>query len=130
MTSGAGIPVFHPFSRFCRMVIKKEMLMCFPVFYLKNAENGLFDQKLCEYPSHCIMIMHYTIILDAQADGGYTARCVELSEALGQGSTQGEALASIRESIERVQAARGEVLHKTMSAVNSEIIRIEVADTA
>ncbi|MHB8163899.1 MAG: type II toxin-antitoxin system HicB family antitoxin [Methanoregula sp.] len=76
------------------------------------------------------MIMHYTIILDAQADGGYTARCVELSEALGRGSTQGEALASIRESIELEQAARCEVLHKTMGAVNSEIIRIEVADTA
>ena len=72
--------------------------------------------------------MHYTIILDAKVDGGYTARCVELSEAFGRGSTQGEALASIRESIELVQAARCEVLHKTMGAVNSEIIRIEVAD--
>jgi predicted RNase H-like HicB family nuclease len=72
--------------------------------------------------------MHYTIILDAQADGGYTARCVELPEALGRGSTQGEALARIRESIELVQEARCEVLHKTIGAVNSEIIRIEVAD--
>ena len=76
------------------------------------------------------MIMHYTIILDAQAEGGFTARCVELSEALGQGSTQGEALASIRESIELVHDARCEILHKTIGAVNSEIIRIEVADAA
>ena len=76
------------------------------------------------------MIMHYTIILDAQAEGGFTARCVELSEALGRGNTQGEALASIRESIELVQVAYSEVLHKTIGAVNSEIIRIEVADTA
>lgn len=77
------------------------------------------------------MIMHYTIILDAQEDGGYSARCIELSEALGWGSTKSEALASIRESIELEQAARCEVvLHKTIGAVNSEIIRIEVADTA
>ena len=49
---------------------------------------------------------------------------------LGRDSTQGEALASIRESIELEQAARCEILHKTIGAVNSEIIRIEVADTA
>ena len=45
---------------------------------------------------------------------------------LARGSTQGEALASIRESIELVHDARCEVLHKTIGAVNSEIIRIEV----
>ncbi|MEI8331724.1 MAG: type II toxin-antitoxin system HicB family antitoxin [Methanomicrobiales archaeon] len=74
------------------------------------------------------MIMHDTITIDAQADGGFSARCVELPEALGRGCTQCEALASIRESIEVSQAASSEVLHKTIGAVNSEIIRIELAD--
>jgi len=46
------------------------------------------------------MIMHHSIILDAQADGGYTARCVELSETLGRGITQGEALASMCEALQ------------------------------
>ena len=45
--------------------------------------------------------MQYTIILESRTGGGYTARCVE-----------------------------NELLHRTISAVGSEIIMIEVADAA
>jgi hypothetical protein len=74
--------------------------------------------------------MHYPIILDARTDCGYTARFFELSPTLGHASTQGEALCCICEYVELVHDARCEVLQKTIGAVNSEIIRIEVTDAA
>lgn len=74
--------------------------------------------------------MQYTIILESLDEGGYSARCVEIPGPLCTGSTQKEALASIREAIEAVRFAQNRELHRTISAVGSEIIRIEVADTA
>ena len=76
------------------------------------------------------MIMHYTIITESHEKGGFTARCVEIPGAAGYGSTQGEALARIREAIEVVREAQNAELHKTIAAVHSEIIKIEVADSA
>lgn len=73
--------------------------------------------------------MHYTIITESHGNGGFTARCVEIPGAAGYGSTQGEALARIREAIEVVREAQNAQLHKTITAVHSEIIRIEVADS-
>ena len=74
--------------------------------------------------------MHYTIIPESHGMGGFTARCVEIPSARGYGSTQGEALARIREEIEVVREAQNAELHKTIASVHSEIIRIEVADSA
>ena len=76
------------------------------------------------------MIMHYTIIKESHEKGGFTARCVEIPGATGYGGTQGEALARIREAIEVVREAQNAELHKTIAAVHSEIIKIEVADSA
>jgi predicted RNase H-like HicB family nuclease len=74
--------------------------------------------------------MHYTIITESHGVGCFTARCVEIPGARGYGSTQGEALARIREEIEVVREAQNAELHKTIASVHSEIIRIEVADSA
>ena len=52
------------------------------------------------------MIMHYTIITESHEKGGFTARCVEIPGAAGYGSTQGEALARVREAIEVVREAQ------------------------
>ncbi len=93
-------------------------------------ETVRFDHKLCKLPSPRIMIMHYTIITESHEKGGFTARCVEIPGATGYGNTQGEALASIREAIEVVREAQNAELHKTIAAVHSEIIKIEVADSA
>ncbi len=76
------------------------------------------------------MIMHYTIITECHEMGGFTARCVEIPSARGYGSTQGEAIASIREAIEVVREAQNAELAKTIASVHSEIIKIEVADSA
>jgi predicted RNase H-like HicB family nuclease len=74
--------------------------------------------------------MHYTIITESHEKGGFTARCVEIPGALGHGSTQGEAIEKIKEAIEKVRQAQNEELHKTIASLHSEIIRIEVADSA
>jgi predicted RNase H-like HicB family nuclease len=76
------------------------------------------------------MIMHYTIITESHEMGGFTARCVEIPGARGYGNTQGEAIARIREAIEVVREAQNAELHKTIASVHSEIIKIEVADSA
>jgi predicted RNase H-like HicB family nuclease len=96
----------------------------------KMPKTGCFDHKICLSPYHRTMIMHYTIITESHEKGGFTARCVEIPGAAGYGSTQGEALARIREAIEVVREAQNAELHKTIAAVHSEIIKIEVADSA
>ncbi len=75
------------------------------------------------------MSMHYTIITESHEKGGFTARCVEIPGASGYGNSQGEAVARIREAIDVVREARNAELHRTIAAVHSEIIKIEVADT-
>ncbi len=89
---------------------------------------GGIDQKLCLCPSPSDMIMQYTIVLDPDGRGGYVARCVEVPEAYGYGETKGEAVSRIREAIAGVQKSRNEALHDVITAVSSEVIRIEVAD--
>ena len=42
--------------------------------------------------------MKYTIILEPQEEGGFTARCVELHGAISEGETVTEALQNIREA--------------------------------
>ena len=74
--------------------------------------------------------MQYTIVLEPGEQDGYTARCVEVPEAVGYGETKGEAILRVREMIALVQKTRNEELHDVITAVRSEVIRIEVADAA
>ncbi len=76
------------------------------------------------------MIMQYTIVLEPGERDGYTARCVEVPGAVGYGQTKGEAISRIREAIALVQKTRSEELHDVITAVRSEVIKIEVADAA
>jgi len=46
--------------------------------------------------------MKYTIILEKEEEGGYSAQCLELPGALSQGESKEEALNNIREAIEAV----------------------------
>jgi predicted RNase H-like HicB family nuclease len=70
-------------------------------------------------------MMKYTVILEPQEEGGYTARCLELPGAISQGKTKEEALANIKEAIELVL----EVLSQELaSRSNVEILKVELAD--
>ena len=43
--------------------------------------------------------MKYTVILEAQEEGGYTVRCLELPGAISEGDTKEEAMVNIKEAI-------------------------------
>ncbi len=44
----------------------------------------------------------FAVVLDKDADGGYSAQCVELPAAISQGDTKEEALKNVKEAIELV----------------------------
>ena len=44
-------------------------------------------------------MMKYSVILEPQEEGGFTARCLELPGAISQGETKTEALENIKEAI-------------------------------
>jgi len=46
--------------------------------------------------------MKYTIILEKEEEGGYSAQCLELPGAISQGETKEETLKNIKEAIEAV----------------------------
>ena len=46
--------------------------------------------------------MKYTIILEKEKEGGYSAQCLELPGAISQGETKDEALENIKLAIELV----------------------------
>jgi predicted RNase H-like HicB family nuclease len=46
--------------------------------------------------------VEYTIILEPQEEGGFTARCVELPGAISEGETMTEALQNIREAADLI----------------------------
>jgi len=56
--------------------------------------------------------MRYSVILEPQEEGGYTARCLELPGAISQGETETEALENIKEAIGLIL----EVFHEDRSS--------------
>ncbi len=69
--------------------------------------------------------MKYTIILEKEDEGGYSAQCLELPGAISQGETREEALRNIKEAIELVL----EVLQEEVKALGktAEISAVEVS---
>lgn len=69
--------------------------------------------------------MKYTIILEKEEEGGYSAQCLELPGAISQGETREEALRNIKEAIELVL----EVLQEEVKALGktAEISAVEVS---
>ena len=54
------------------------------------------------------MIMKYTVMLEPQAEGGFTVQCVEIPGAISEGETREEALANIKEAIRMVHSVQQE----------------------
>jgi len=44
--------------------------------------------------------LKFTVILREEAEGGYSAQCIEFPGAISQGETREQAIANIREAIE------------------------------
>lgn len=71
--------------------------------------------------------MKYTIVLEPQEEGGFTARCLELPGAITQGETRWEAIENIKEAIGLIL----EVLREDMESLNrdnAEVFQVELAD--
>jgi predicted RNase H-like HicB family nuclease len=71
--------------------------------------------------------MKYTIVLEPQEEGGFTARCLELPGAITQGETRREAIENIKEAIGLIL----EVLREDMESLNranAEVFQVELAD--
>ncbi|MBK5190743.1 MAG: type II toxin-antitoxin system HicB family antitoxin [Methanosarcinales archaeon] len=69
--------------------------------------------------------MKYTIILEKEEEGGYSAQCLELPGAISQGETKEEALRNIKEAIEAVL----EVLNQEVRGLR-EIAEISTVDVS
>lgn len=71
--------------------------------------------------------MKYTVILEPQEEGGFTARCVELPGAISQGETKSEALENIKEAIGLILEVLREDL-ESLNSGNAEVIKVGLAD--
>ncbi len=69
--------------------------------------------------------MKYTIILEKEEEGGYSAQCLELPGAISQGETKKEALRNIKEAITLVL----EVINEEAKTLGNaaEISAVEVS---
>ncbi len=71
------------------------------------------------------MTMKYTIILEKEEEGGYSAQCLELPGAISQGESKEEALNNIREAIEAVL----EVLNQEAKGLR-EVVEISAVEVS
>lgn len=69
--------------------------------------------------------MKYTIILEKEEEGGYSAQCLELPGAISQGESKEEAIENIKVAIELVLETLN-LETKRLSKVN-EISRVELS---
>lgn len=72
-------------------------------------------------------LMKYSIILEPQEEGGFTACCLELPGAISQGETKTEALENIKNAIRLIL----EVFREDLENLNygqSEVLKVELAD--
>ena len=74
---------------------------------------------------HVSRTMKYTIILEKEEEGGYSAQCLELPGAISQGETKEEALRNIKEAIALVL----EVINEEAKTLGNaaEISAVEVS---
>lgn len=72
-------------------------------------------------------MMKYSVILEPQEEGGFTARCLELPGAISQGETKTEALENIKEAIGLILEVFREDL-ETLNRTNAEVLKVELAD--
>jgi predicted RNase H-like HicB family nuclease len=80
--------------------------------------------KLYNEPTYDLT-MKYTIILEREEEGGYSAQCLELPGAISQGESKEEAIKNVKEAIEAVL----EVLNQEVKGLRdvAEISKVEVS---
>jgi predicted RNase H-like HicB family nuclease len=71
--------------------------------------------------------MRYTVVLEDEADGGYSASVPALPGCRSQGDTRDEALANIREAIELYVEALREAGEPIPTEAGKEFVEVEAA---
>ncbi len=69
--------------------------------------------------------MKYTIILEKEEEGGYSAQCFELPGAISQGESKEETLENMKIAIEHVLEALEQETKKLSK--NNEISKVELS---
>jgi predicted RNase H-like HicB family nuclease len=64
--------------------------------------------------------MKYTIVLKKQAEGGYTAQCLEIPGAISQGETKLEAVKNAKEALHLVLQVLREESRK------AEVVKVQI----
>lgn len=67
--------------------------------------------------------MKYTILLEKQKEGGYTAQCLEVPGAISQGETKEETLKNVKEALALVL----EVLKKEAIKMSKKVEEVTIA---
>ena len=70
--------------------------------------------------------MKYTIILEKEEEGGYSAQCLELPGAISQGESKEEALNNIREAIEAVLEVLNQEVKRLREVVEISALEVSV----
>ena len=71
--------------------------------------------------------MRYTVVLEAEADGGYSVSVPALPGCHSQGETRDEALANVREAIELYVEALREAGDPVPTEAGKEFVEVEAA---
>jgi predicted RNase H-like HicB family nuclease len=71
--------------------------------------------------------MRYTVVLEKEADGGYSASVPALRGCHSQGDTRDEALANIREAIELYVETLREAGEVVPTEAGKEFVEVEAA---
>lgn len=72
------------------------------------------------------MRMKFSVVLEPQPEGGFTATCVEIPGAISEGETQEEALANIADAIRMVLVHRREVAAITVRSHEASLQTVDV----
>ncbi len=67
--------------------------------------------------------MKYTILLEKQKEGGYTAQCLEVPGAISQGETKEETLKNVKEALALVL----EVLKEEAIKMSKKVEEVTIA---
>ncbi len=67
--------------------------------------------------------MKYTILLEKQTEGGYTAQCLEVPGAVSEGETKEEALKNVKEALALVL----EVLKEEAIKMSKKVEEVTIA---
>jgi predicted RNase H-like HicB family nuclease len=85
----------------------------------------IIGNSILYYKINISLFMKYTIILEKEKEGGYSAQCLELPGAISQGESKEEAIDNIKIAIELVLETLNQEVRRLGETV--EISKVELS---